>query len=135
MSGQTPTDPVQSAGPDGPTTAPAPVADPVAPQDPPRDAVEPAPARRKGLDDRGRVKRTRAATAWASAVALAIVTILFVIFIVQNSQSVSIDFLWMSGEISAAAALLTAAVAGAFLVGIPAAVRIGQLRHALRRNA
>lgn len=88
-----------------------------------------------GLDDQGRVQRTRAATAWASAVALALVTILFVVFIVQNSQRITIEFLWMDGQIAAAAALLIAAVAGALLVGIPAAVRIGQLRHSLRVNA
>lgn len=41
----------------------------------------------------------------------------------------------MDGHIAAAAALLIAAVAGALLVGIPAAVRIGQLRHSLRVNA
>jgi len=93
------------------------------------------PPRRSGLDSSGKVKRTRAATAWASAVALALVTILFVVFVVQNSQAVTIDFLWMQGQLSAAAALLIAAVAGSLLVGIPAAVRIGQLRHALRRNA
>lgn len=92
------------------------------------------PTRRSGLDGRGKVKRTRAATAWASAVALALVTIFFVIFVVQNSQSVTIEFLWMKGQVAAAAALLIAAVAGAFVVGIPAAVRIGQLRHSLRRN-
>lgn len=88
-----------------------------------------------GLDDQGRVQRTRAATAWASAVALALVTILFVVFIVQNSQRITIEFLWMGGQIAAAAALLIASVAGALLVGIPAAVRIGQLRHSLRVNA
>lgn len=133
MSGQTPHEPVESVGPDGPITTPASSSsvDPAVPQDPARDAK---PVRRSGLDEKGRVKRTRAATAWASAVALAVVTILFVVFIVQNSQSVVIDFLWMSGDISAAAALLIAAVAGALLVAIPAGVRIAQLRHSLRRN-
>ncbi|MEG9227486.1 lipopolysaccharide assembly protein LapA domain-containing protein [Aeromicrobium sp. Sec7.5] len=127
MSGQQPHEPVESVGPDGPITTPASGSsvDPAVPQDPPR---------RSGLDEKGRVKRTRAATAWASAVALAVVTILFIVFIVQNSQSVVIDFLWMSGDISAAAALLIAAVAGALLVAIPAGVRITQLRHSLRRN-
>ena len=95
----------------------------------------PVAPHRSGLDSYGRVKRTRAATAWASAVALALVTILFVIFVVQNSQSISITFLWLDGQLAAAAALLIAAVAGALLVGIPAAVRIGQLRRSLRRNA
>ncbi|MET3961544.1 putative integral membrane protein [Marmoricola sp. OAE513] len=112
-----------------------PPAHPVAPESETVDVAEaPAPPRRSGLDSHGRVKRTRAATAWASAVALALVMILFVIFVVQNSRSITIDFLWMNGRISTAAALLIAAVAGSLLVGIPAAVRIGQLRRSLRRN-
>lgn len=100
----------------------------------PETTEPPVEPHRSGLDSQGRVKRTRAATAWASAVALALVTILFVVFVVQNSQSITIDFLWMNGEISAAAALPIAAVAGSLLVGIPAAVRIGQLRRSLKRN-
>lgn len=107
--------------------------------DPHVDPADAAPdaevaPRRSGLDSHGRVKRTRAATAWASAVALALVTILFVVFVVENSQSISVNFLWMDGRISAAAALLIAAVAGSLLVGIPAAVRIAQLRRSLKRN-
>lgn len=106
-----------------------------APETTTETSESPVAPRRSGLDSHGRVKRTRAATAWASAVALALVTILFVIFVVQNSQSISIKFLWLDGQLAAAAALLIAAVAGALLVGIPAAVRIGQLRRSLRRNA
>lgn len=99
------------------------------------ESEAPVEVRKSGLDRKGRVKRTRAATAWASAVALALVTILFVVFVVQNSQQVTIRFLWLDGQLAAATALLIAAVAGALLVGIPAAVRIGQLRHSLKRNA
>lgn len=136
MSTPTTPEPVPSAEP-GDTPA---VED--AAQAPVEQHVEPAPAvpgseeapHRSGLDSHGRVKRTRAATAWASAVALALVTIFFVVFVVQNSQSITIDFLWMNGTISAAAALLIAAVAGSLLVGIPAAVRITQLRRSLKRN-
>ena len=133
MSGKTPHEPVEQVGPDGPVTTPASGSsvDPAVPQDAPRDTT---PPRRSGLDEKGRVKRTRAGTVWASSVALAVVTILFVVFVVQNSQSIVVDFLWMSGNISAAAALLIAAVAGALLVAIPAGVRIAQLRHSLRRN-
>lgn len=94
--------------------------------------TEPTPApRRSGLDDKGRVKRTRAATAWAAAVALALALIAL---IVQNSEPITVAFLWLEGDLPAAAALLIAAVAGALLVAIPGAVRITQLRRSLRRN-
>jgi uncharacterized integral membrane protein len=45
-----------------------------------------------------------------------------------------VDFLWLSGDLPGAAALLIAAIAGALLVAVPAAVRITQLRRSLRRN-
>ncbi|WP_232680026.1 lipopolysaccharide assembly protein LapA domain-containing protein [Nocardioides sp. R-C-SC26] len=98
------------------------------------ESAAPGPVRRSGLDAKGRVKRTRAATAWASAVALALVTVLFVVFVAQNSASITVEFLWMEGQIATATALLIAAVAGALLVAIPAGVRIAQLRHSLKRN-
>ena len=65
MSGKTPHEPVEQVGPDGPVTTPASGSsvDPAVPQDAPRDTT---PPRRSGLDEKGRVKRTRAGTVWAS---------------------------------------------------------------------
>lgn len=126
MSAHDPTEPLTSAD---PTTADRDVEG--------SDGIESAPAparRRSGLDDRGRVKRTRAATAWAAAVALALALILLIALIVQNSEPITVAFLWLEGDLPAAAALLIAAVAGALLVAIPGAVRITQLRRSLRRN-
>lgn len=89
---------------------------------------------RSGLDSKGRIKRTRASTAWVGAVALALAAALVVVLVVQNSDPVTVDFLWLSGDLPGAAALLIAAIAGALLVAVPAAVRITQLRRSLRRN-
>ena len=104
-----------------------------APEVAPDGSAEPAP-HRSGLDSKGRVKRTRASTAWAGAVALALAAALVVVLVVQNSDPVTVDFLWLSGDLPGAAALLIAAIAGALLVAVPAAVRITQLRRSLRRN-
>ncbi|EFQ83325.1 hypothetical protein HMPREF0063_11598 [Aeromicrobium marinum DSM 15272] len=128
MTVPTPEDDPTRTGPSDPASAPDAPASDARPSDD-------RPARRPGLDDKGRVKRTRAGTVWFATVVLAVVMVAFVVFVVQNSQSVTVEYFGWSGDFSLAATVLIAAVAGALLVGIPAGVRIAQLRHALRRSA
>ena len=54
------------------------------------------------------------------------------IFIVQNSQEVSIHFVTARGHLSLAVAMLFAAVAGVLLVAIPSGFRMLQLRKSHR---
>jgi putative membrane protein len=65
----------------------------------------------------------------------AVLAIGFLVFIVQNYEKVSIEFLGFEGRLSLAIALLLSAIIGALVVAVPGAVRIGQLRRALRKNA
>jgi uncharacterized integral membrane protein len=88
-----------------------------------------------GLDSRGRVRRTRVSGVWVGLISAAIVLILFLVFILQNSQTVTIHFLGANGHLSFAVALLFAAVCGLLLVAIPGTIRIVQLRRALRKTA
>lgn len=88
-----------------------------------------------GLTSRGRVKRTRASGLWVGLVSAAVLAIIFLVFIAQNSEKVTIHFLTFDGELSLAIALLLSAVIGAIVVAVPGIVRIGQLRRALRKNA
>ena len=121
---------------------------PVPPEDPsldrPDDIAEPAapvepsaPAERRaaGLDRKGRVKRTRASELWIGLITAAVLAVLFLVFIAQNSNKVTIQFLGWEGQLSLAVALLLSAVIGALVVAVPGVVRIVQLRTALRRNA
>jgi uncharacterized integral membrane protein len=94
-----------------------------------------APAPSAGLDRHGRVKRTRASGLWVGLITAAVLAIGFLVFIVQNYEKVSIEFLGFEGRLSLAIALLLSAVIGALVVAVPGAVRIGQLRRALRKNA
>lgn len=87
-----------------------------------------------GLTSRGRVKATRTSIVWVGLVASALVMIALLIFIAQNSTTVTIHFLGFSGRISLAVALLLAAVGGVVLVAIPGTARIVQLRRALKKN-
>jgi uncharacterized integral membrane protein len=67
---------------------------------------------------------------WTGAVAL----ILLIIFVAQNTANVRIDFLWMSGSVSLAVALLVAGVGGALIAMAVAAARIIQLRRLVHRG-
>jgi len=105
---------------------------------PDESATEQAPPGtppRAGLNERGRVRRTRTGDMWAGIVISAVVLIALLIFIIQNSQSVTVHFLAWGAGLPLAVALLLSAIAGVLLLAIPGGLRILQLRRALRRNA
>jgi len=107
--------------------------------DPERPTVEPttepAAPPTAGLDSRGHVKRTRASGLWVGVISAAVLAVVFLVFIAQNSEKVTIHFLGWDGRLSLAISLLLSAVIGALVVAVPGIVRIGQLRRALRKNA
>ena len=74
--------------------------------------------------------RTRVSASWTAVVVAAFVLVLLVVFIAQNTQHSSINFLWFHGSAPTAVVLLIAATAGALIVIIVAAARILQLRRA-----
>jgi uncharacterized integral membrane protein len=67
-------------------------------------------------------------------VSAAVVLILLLIFILQNSDTVTIHFFGFHRELSLAVALLLSAVCGVLLVAIPGTGRIVQLRRAVKRR-
>ncbi|TCK25376.1 LapA family protein [Pseudonocardia endophytica] len=79
-------------------------------------------------------QRSRIGGWWAGLVLSAVVGVLLLVFILQNTQPVQITFLWMSGTLPTGIALLFAAIAGILLVAIPGTWRILQLRRAARRR-
>ena len=83
--------------------------------------------------DTGQVRRTRTGGLWVGLVSAAVVLILLLIFILQNSRNVTIRFFGFHGELSLAVALLLSAVCGVLLVAIPGTGRILQLRRAVKR--
>ena len=78
-------------------------------------------------------KRTRTSGAWTGVIAGAIILLLLLIFILENTQRVKISFLGIHGHLSLGVALLLAAVGGGLVVGIVAIARIVQLRTRARR--
>jgi uncharacterized integral membrane protein len=72
--------------------------------------------------------------AWVGVMAGAVVLVLFLVFILQNTRSVKISYVTFAGSMPLGIALLLAAIAGLRLAGGVASLRIWQLRHRLVRQ-
>src|SRR5262245_48710966 len=79
--------------------------------------------------NRSRSTRTRAGSVWFAVILFAIVLLLLLIFILQNSQQVKISFFGAHGHVPQGVALLLAAVFGILLVALPGTARIIQLHR------
>ena len=83
--------------------------------------------------DRG-VPRTRLAGVWVASVLFALVLLLLLIFILQNTQPAAFNFFGVRANRPVGVALLLAAVFGILLVALPGTARIVQLRILARRR-
>jgi len=75
------------------------------------------------------VAPTRAGMVWVSVCIAVLLAILLIIFLAQNTRTVAVHFLGLSGSTSLALMLLIAAVAGALITVIAGSARIIQLRR------
>jgi putative membrane protein len=124
-----------------PNTAPAPTsgaeAAPVnaarasAPSSEPAGQGSPSPS---SAEQRPSVRGTRTGRVWVGVCAAALITVALIIFMVQNTHTVQVTFLGLTGSTSLALMLLIAAVGGILLTLILGSARILQLRHAVRRR-
>jgi len=124
-----------------PTRGEAPSAQPAldnTPQVPPQQAApEPAApptAAPPPLPPQHRIKRTRTGGIWVAVGFFAVILLLLLIFILQNSAQVSVSYLGVHGHLPLGVALLLAAVCGVLLVVLAGTARIGQLRATARRH-
>src|SRR6202011_4265212 len=79
-----------------------------------------------------KIRRTRISGLWVSVGFFAVVLLLLLIFILQNSKTVEVSYLGLHGHLSLGVALLLAAVCGVLLVVLAGAARISQLRAVAR---
>jgi len=82
-----------------------------------------------------RRRLTRLSSAHTGLIAAAVLLVLLLVFILENSRSVTVEFLGAHAHLPLAVALLLAAVGGALLVGTVGAARIAQVRRAAHRDA
>lgn len=127
--------------PDTPTTEPdtPPEAAPQLPAPAPAPAPEAAPAAVADPDstpvpEPASLRRSRFGALWVTSILAALLLILLLVFILQNSAEVDISFLGAHGHLPLGAALLLSAVCGLLLVAVPGTGRILQLRRQVRRG-
>lgn len=139
MSNPTPTQPGSTPGPDrGAQPGGAPAADQPGTSGraaKPGKGGKGGTASRKASDKRSDpLRRSRAGGLYVGVIALGIVLILLIIFVAQNTDPTTVRFLGWEADIPVAVALLIAAVAGLFLAGIAASLRIFQLRRRVKHD-
>jgi uncharacterized integral membrane protein len=78
-----------------------------------------------------RTPRSRAGAVWIGACVAAIVLIVLIIFMLQNTQPVQVTLFAMQGTIPLAIALLIAGVGVGIVALTIGTIRIGQLRRRL----
>jgi len=81
-----------------------------------------------------RVPRTRTGATWFGICAAALLFVVLIIFMLQNTRSVEVNFLAMDGSLPLALALLIAAVGAAILTMVVGTARITQLRRQSRKS-
>ena len=79
-------------------------------------------------------KRTRMSGSWVAVALFAVVLVLLLIFILENSQRVDIAYFGVHGHMTLGVALLLAAVLGIVLVVIAWFARGVRVRAAAHRN-
>ena len=104
------------------------------PQAQPVDEPAAGPPSAAPAEGRPEIPRTRTARAHNALIAGAIVLILLLVFILENTQSVKISYFGAGFHMPLGVALLLAAIGGALLVGIVGTARIVQLRRSVRRQ-
>jgi uncharacterized integral membrane protein len=79
------------------------------------------------------LRRSRTSGAWSAVVGLAVLLLLLIVFILQNTQDVEVSFLGWEGRAPLAVSLLVASLVGVLLAVVAGSLRIMQLRRRVRR--
>jgi uncharacterized integral membrane protein len=133
-----PTGEISSAGIPGARVASAQVDQPAPVTEPPAEAAPPAPPTQAGPERAAvpslKPKHTRISGLWVAVGFFAVILLLLLIFILQNSRTVDVSYMGAHGHLPLGVALLLAAVSGVLLVVLAGAARISQLRTVARRH-
>ena len=108
---------------------PAPKADPIHPSPIPK-APTAAPGKRR--DRLYKVRNTKTAHAWTGLVVGAVLGVLLLVFILQNSDSTQLNVFFWEWNMSKGVAILFAAIIGALLTALIGGARMFQIRRAAK---
>jgi uncharacterized integral membrane protein len=115
---------------------------PTGPSDPPTEESPPKltdsspdPRKPDATSPARRIPPTRTGTVWFGLCIAALLSVVLIVFMLQNTGSVEITFLGMHGNLPLAMALLIAAVSAAIVTMVVGAARITQLRRLSRHRS
>ncbi|BBY81455.1 DUF1049 domain-containing protein [Mycolicibacterium pulveris] len=112
-------------------------AQPPGPAEQPSRGTPPEPTGTAGeylLQPESAVKFTRAAALWSALIAGFVILIVLLVFIMQNTDSTTINFFVWEWNLPVGVAILLAAVCGGLLAVAIGTARMVQLRRAAKRN-
>ena len=127
----------------GPTQAATPLPRPAPGAEAPQSATapsapapggQPSAAPEQAVLPQHKIKRTRISGLWVAVGFFAVILLLLLIFILQNSRTVDVSYMGAHGHLPLGVALLLSAVCGVLLVVLAGAARISQLRAVARRH-
>jgi uncharacterized integral membrane protein len=96
---------------------------------------QPGPPPTRGPGSAGHaLERTRLGATWVAIGAFAVVLLLLLVFILENTHSVSVSFFGAHGSLPLGVALVLAALCGVLLVMAAGAARILQIRSRVRKH-
>ncbi|MGW0179789.1 LapA family protein [Nocardia sp. NPDC003345] len=78
--------------------------------------------------------RSRVGIAWIALIVAALLGIVLLIFIIQNSESADVEMLFWSFSLPLGVTILLSVIAGALVMALVGGVRIIQLRRAVNRD-
>ncbi|MGW1740816.1 lipopolysaccharide assembly protein LapA domain-containing protein [Nocardia sp. NPDC001965] len=96
--------------------------------EPDTTAGKPAVRKRKG------VEKSRVGNAWIALIVAALLGIVLLIFILQNSESADVEMLFWNFSLPLGVTILLSVIAGALVMALVGGVRIVQLRRAVHRH-
>ena len=101
----------------------------------PQRAPEPtSPPKKKDKGGGDPLRGSRTSGAYVALGAFTVLLVLLIIFIAQNTQRASVEFLGWKGSAPVSVLLLVATTAGLVLAGVAATARIFQLRRRVKRD-
>ncbi len=101
-----------------------------------RKPVPDATGRKPAVDSHGRkgVEKSRVGNAWIALIIAALLGIVLLIFILQNSESTQVEMLFWNFSLPLGVTILLSVIAGALVMALVGGVRIVQLRRAVHRD-
>lgn len=101
---------------------------------------KPAPPAATGRKSTDRTRRrkdvgsSRVGNAWIALIIAAILGIILLIFIIQNSESANVEMLFWNFSLPLGVTILLSVIAGALVMALVGGVRIMQLRRAVHKE-